>query len=189
MIANAAMGEATEEQKTNKALQHVKYINLYVQLPNETMSELVREYTAHFFDKTMFSKNRHGMNAAEAEEGEMQRKVEEELNLTLNPTSLLDQPNSAILKKATPTGQKAGQDSILSSSRDNRSATADFLVVPGGSSAAVKSPYQQQAGQPGGQVSPTMNRGNGPANKNQQTEVSPHDLCFKLGEVMAFLKR
>ena len=33
-----------------------------------------------------------------------------------------------------------------------------------------------------------MNRGNGPA-KNQQTEVSPHDLCFKLGEVMAFLKR
>ena len=150
MIANAAMGEATEEQKTNKALQHVKYINLYVQLPNETMSELVREYTAHFFDKTMFSKNRHGMNAGEAEEGEMQRKVEEELNLTLNPTSLLDQPNSSMLKKATPTGQKAGQDSILSSSRDNRSATADFLVVPGGSSAAVKSPYQQQAGQPGG---------------------------------------
>ena len=139
MSADVAMGcDATEEQKTNKALQHVKYINLYVQLPNETMSELVREYTAHFFDKTMFSKNQNSLNAAEAEEGEMQRKVEEELNLTLNPTSLLEQP----MKKVTPTAQKAGQDSILSSSRDNRSATADFLVVPGGT--AVKSPYQQQ---------------------------------------------
>ena len=84
------MGEAvTEEQKTNKALQHVKYINLYVQLPNETMSELVREYTAHFFDKNMLSKNRNNA-VGEAEEGEMQRKVEEELNLTLNPTSLLE---------------------------------------------------------------------------------------------------
>ena len=57
------------------------------------MSELVREYTAHFFDKSKFNKN----NCVEEEE--MSRKVEEELNLTLNPTSLLEK---GIIKKAMP---------------------------------------------------------------------------------------
>ena len=48
------------------------------------MSELVREYTAHFFDKSKFIKGK------KAEEDEVTRKAEEELNLTLNPTSLLE---------------------------------------------------------------------------------------------------
>ena len=65
----------------------MKYINLYIQLPNETMSELVREYTAHFFDKSIFQKKKYN-EADQADE--MSRKVEEELNLTLNPTSLLE---------------------------------------------------------------------------------------------------
>lgn len=59
------------------------------------MSELVREYTAHFFDKSKFNKN----NCVEEEEEEMSRKVEEELNLTLNPTSLLEK---GFIKKAMP---------------------------------------------------------------------------------------
>ena len=90
-MGGVSMADATEEQKNNKALKHVKYINLYVQLPNETMSELVREYTAHFFDKSMFNKKRLGLNQGEGDDDEMHRKVEEELNLTLNPTSLLEQ--------------------------------------------------------------------------------------------------
>lgn len=52
-------------------------MNLYVQLPNETMSELVRDYMAHLFDKSKFAKKR--------EDGDI-----DELNLTLNPTSLLE---------------------------------------------------------------------------------------------------
>ncbi len=41
------------------------------------MSELVREYMAHFFDKTKFVKKNQGENI-------------DELNLTMNPTSLLE---------------------------------------------------------------------------------------------------
>ena len=55
------------------------------------MSELVREYLAHFFDKSKFNKNNNCI------EEEMTRKVEEELNLTLHPTSLLEK---GIIKKA-----------------------------------------------------------------------------------------
>ena len=62
------------------------------------------------------------------EEDEMSQKVQEELNLTLNPTSLLD--NSGIIKKSI-----GGHDSILNS--DNRSGTADFLGLP------AKNPYGQ----------------------------------------------
>ena len=79
------------------------------------MSELVREYLAHFFDKCNLRKD----------EGKTS-----DLHLTLNPTSLLKQ---GIIKPAITDG-KFRQDSILSS---NKSATADFLNPPH----PGKSPY------------------------------------------------
>ena len=51
------------------------------------MSELVREYAAHFFDKSKFRKHR--------EDDENEHKAEEDLNLQMNPTSLLHH-NSAM---------------------------------------------------------------------------------------------
>ena len=53
------------------------------------MSELVRDYTAHFFSKSDFNKKA----GDGAESGS--RRAEDELNLTLNPTSLLE-PNMVI---------------------------------------------------------------------------------------------
>ena len=91
------------------------------------MSELVREYMGHFYDKTMFNKNKQN------EEDEMQQKIQEELNLTLNPTSLLG--NGMILQNK----DKNGHDSILNSD-GVRSGTADFLGAPAG-----KNPYGQAA--------------------------------------------
>ncbi len=71
--------EEEGKQLENKGREHdsIKSLNLYVQLPNETMSELVRDYMAHFFDKTKFVKKNQGENI-------------DELNLTMNPTSLLE---------------------------------------------------------------------------------------------------
>ena len=48
-----------------------------MQLPNETMSELVRDYMAHLFDKSKFAKKH--------QDGDI-----DQLNLTLNPTSHLE---------------------------------------------------------------------------------------------------
>jgi len=51
VAATAVVGG--EEQKLQ---QQTKFVNLYVQLPNETMSELVRDYPASLFDRSKFSK-------------------------------------------------------------------------------------------------------------------------------------
>ena len=123
-------------------MQLARHINLYVQLPNETMSELVREYTAHFFDKRNFNKSNCG---EEIVEEEVQRKIEEELNLSLNPTSLLEK--GSIIKKVSMPTDKIRQDSILNS---NRSDTADFLQMPKDPN---KNPYGQKSGS---QVSPVF---------------------------------
>lgn len=81
------------------------------------MSELVRDYMAHFFDKTKFVKKNQGENI-------------DELNLTMNPTSLLEKDMASKQKRLQQMAQdRFKQDSILSS---NRSATADFLNPPAG---------------------------------------------------------
>ena len=125
--------KAEDQEAAAKPVNQARYINLYVQLPNETMSELVRDYLALFFDKSKFGKSKR-----DKEQEEMSRKAESELNLTLNPTSLLEK-GGGLLKPAA--GQeKQGHDSILSS---NKSATADFLNILG----ATKSPYGNSAAQ------------------------------------------
>ena len=90
-------------------------ISLYVQLPNETMSELVREYPATFYDVSIFSK---------AKRDQDQDSKPEELNLTLNPTSLLEKN---MRQKQAMMNDRRENNSILSS---NRSGTADFLTHP-----------------------------------------------------------
>ena len=108
------------------------------------MSELVREYTAHLFDKSMFKKRRQESIQQEREEvdDETQRKVEEELNLTLNPTSLLEQHQSTIVKKMAGGPLDVQQDSILSSTNNKNTINkaADFLSMPAGGSGTIKSP-------------------------------------------------
>ena len=97
-----------------------KFINLYVQLPNETMSELVRDYPACLFDRSKFYKAKLDEKDSESAQRKGPPKAEEELNLQMNPTSLLE-------KGLRFKSDKVGRDSIMSS---NRSGTADFLNHP-----------------------------------------------------------
>ncbi len=144
------------------------------------MSELIREYPAHFFDQNKFKKK---------DEGEAGRKAEDELHLTLNPTSLLVNNNSL---KPRQEGRHQ-HDSILSSNQailsSNRSATADFLNPP-----AQIGPYGQtmQTQKSGGSLPSSMmrknNRGDADAilkSSNKKTK----EYFFKLGEAIVFLKR
>ena len=57
-LAGGGLEFIEEGKQQDKVGEHDcgKSLNLYVQLPNETMSELVRDYMAHFFDKTKFAK-------------------------------------------------------------------------------------------------------------------------------------
>lgn len=132
------------------------------------MSELVREYPASFFEKSKFNKNQ-----------ENDRKADEELNPTMNPSSMLH-TNSTMKKNWM---DRRGHDSILSR---NPSATADFRNLPKNIPSPYGNPFLPQkstSSLPGSLLrNPT-------AKQSSSSHQESKEYFFKLEDAIVFLKR